>query len=843
MDISDLGNLKGIVQINSIEYLDEVFKSLMQKTVVVPLKNNGFKNQIKHLVIEDIVTPKKKAGWYSPKFLLNNDDDIAQISFTSGTEGEPKGIILTHKNLHNSVERLIDVMGISDEIREYVGVPVYHSFGYGRVRVCNQVGGKVFIPEAGFNPQEIAELLSNHEINAISAVPTLWRILLQQKHLFVDIGKYLRWIEIGSQFMSEEEKDALCILFPNARIVQHYGLTEASRSTFLIVSDRNNLNTVGQPSKGSQIRLNETGQIEIKGDHVAKFQISSTGLKKIVDESDWFTTSDLGKIEHNYLTFLGRSDDIINIGGLKVSPEFLERQMSKRIEIDIVIAKIDDPIRGETLLISILDEHVSQINKIHTVLHDVLSEMNITLGGQAPIQIVEEFPVTDTGKIQRSKLSKEYYKQSNDNAPINSDASLAEKFAYSLKLPSISDKDSFLSLNGDSLLFMMMTIEVEKHIGYIPENWEAMTFGHLETLATKKYVPDDPKKFSYSWLLILVIISLIVGEAFLQIRSHIKTGRSAFNLINDESTVVYNKELGVKTYRPNIKINDYKTGVLKYEINALGLRSPTIDVYPKKGELRIAVVGASTVAGAYAETNGNTFPALLESNLRRDGTSAKVINGGIEGLTLNGITTITKEIILPLNPKYVVIYTGFNDITSICRSPQNNSSPKLQPLFKVPQMANWLMTADMIKKNTVELREAPKSNKAYLNADSIDVLWYQEKISKIVSLIKSQGSIPILMTNARSYVNVDSHKVKELVKTSLYYYYCLDTEGIIKVGEKLNNGIRQIATANALPLIDLAKIMPGGIEYFVDGGHFTLKGEKYVAQELTDFFNDIQVID
>jgi len=126
----------GIVQLNSIEYLEEVFRALIQHKVFIPLKNEKFSEQVRYFNFKEIVTPEQRTGWYAPDYKLGNEDKVAQISFTSGTEGEPKGIILTHQNLHNTVVRLIDIMRITSDIKEYVGVPVYHSFGYGRVRVC-----------------------------------------------------------------------------------------------------------------------------------------------------------------------------------------------------------------------------------------------------------------------------------------------------------------------------------------------------------------------------------------------------------------------------------------------------------------------------------------------------------------------------------------------------------------------------------------------------------------------------------------------------------------------------------------------------------------------------------
>ena len=180
--------------------------------------------------------------------------------FSSGTEGPPKAIVLTHRNLSDVVERLNAVMHVTSDIREYIGVPVTYSFGLGRVRCVMAVGGSVYVPEK-FNPSEIRRMLEQGEINALSAVPSLCRILLNSAEMFEGIGKRIRWIEIGSQYMAADDKAAMRRLFPNARIVQHYGLTEASRSTFIDISEARleHLDSVGSVKGLVEIRIDPEG--------------------------------------------------------------------------------------------------------------------------------------------------------------------------------------------------------------------------------------------------------------------------------------------------------------------------------------------------------------------------------------------------------------------------------------------------------------------------------------------------------------------------------------------------------------------------------------------------------
>ena len=220
---------------------------LNQGKAIYAIKSKSEQNLPNEFELSELPAPSDHLGWYkgeayTPQYL----DSAAQLLYTSGTEGTSKGVVISHKALANTTERLIKVMKMTSEIREYIGVPVNFSFGFGRCRAVSCVGGEFFLPSNGFNPIEISEMLEKDEINAISAVPSLWRLVLETPELFAETGKKVRWIEIGSQYMSANEKRQMKSIFPNAIIVQHYGLTQASRSTFLeIHKEETHLESVG----------------------------------------------------------------------------------------------------------------------------------------------------------------------------------------------------------------------------------------------------------------------------------------------------------------------------------------------------------------------------------------------------------------------------------------------------------------------------------------------------------------------------------------------------------------------------------------------------------------------
>jgi lysophospholipase L1-like esterase len=298
--------------------------------------------------------------------------------------------------------------------------------------------------------------------------------------------------------------------------------------------------------------------------------------------------------------------------------------------------------------------------------------------------------------------------------------------------------------------------------------------------------------------------------------------------VTNQSTIIFNKELGINTYRPFLVRRDSETGKERMSINSLGLRSPEIGDRTAN-EIRLAVVGASTVAGARAKDNKEVFSQILADLIQADfHRPVNVINGGVQGFTMGQIGKLTSGIVIPLQPSMIIIYTGFNDIAGICKAEvAQRSQPWRPPMFGLPR---WVMSREMIRKNTTFLRRQPLHTSNLVDPKDVDLSSHRIELEKMVSDIREHGIEPVLVTNARSYINVPKEKQAALAAGSLFYYSCLNLEGVIEVGEMYNQLIKNVAAEYNAQLIDLGAVMPGGKDYFVDGGHFTLTGEKYVAR-------------
>lgn len=469
---------------NSTAYLDAIFDCHDAGLVVLPVAKHSAAIPPGIQVIRQ-KTVKLGGGWYQRAVAPKYCNDPALISLSSGTTGSPKAFLLSHSALADVTDRLSAAMNLDSAIREYLGAPVTFSFGFGRARAIASVGGALYLPARGFRVDEFAGLLATGEVNSLSAVPTLLRLLLNEKQKFVHIGASLRWLEIGSQSISADEKEALRRIFPNARILQHYGLTEASRSTFLdIESEEKHLNSVGQPSGNVEVKIVDD-RIAIRGPHLATGIVTAEGVTPFTDEDGWLVTSDLGHIVDGYLYFDGRADDLINIGGVKVQAEAFERALISRTQPqgEIAVAAMSDALLGQkALIVSTALADLDMGSALRAVARDVAADFKVAERG-FELAFLKEIPRTETNKVKRHTLAglvepAPHLSSGAGRRGIGVHAVFLDAFGAAAS----DTKLSFLDLGGDSLTYVRTSLELEAIISALPDGWEAMSIAKLAHL-------------------------------------------------------------------------------------------------------------------------------------------------------------------------------------------------------------------------------------------------------------------------------------------------------------------------------------------------------------------------
>lgn len=342
-------------------------------------------------------------------------DTVSDILFTTGTTGRPKGVALSGLNETSAAENINTFIGNTPDDIELIALPISHSFGLGRIRCVLSKGGTIVLLGSFASMKKFYKAIEDYNVTGFGMVPASWAYI--SKMSGDRIGKYagqIRYIEIGSAPMPHDEKIRLKGLLPETRICMHYGLTEASRTTFIsFLDDADHLDTAGKASpnveiaifsdSGEKLDAGMEGEICVKGNHVCcdYWGMPAEEFKKDFF-GEWFRTGDWGFLsEDGWLTLKGRNKEMINVGGKKVNPVEVEEKLFTYPGIaDCACIAAPDPVMGEVVKACVVESSVTNDEDIKSFLSKSLENYKVPI----LIERISEIPRTSSGKIQRLKL-------------------------------------------------------------------------------------------------------------------------------------------------------------------------------------------------------------------------------------------------------------------------------------------------------------------------------------------------------------------------------------------------------------------------------------------------------
>ena len=345
-------------------------------------------------------------------------DDVADILFTTGTTGAPKGVALSYKNVAAAAENINTFIQNGQDDIELLALPVSHSFGLGRVKCVLTKGGALVMLGTFASMKKFFGNMEKFHCTGFGMVPASWGYI--KKMSGQKIGQFaeqLKYIEIGSSFMSKENKELLMQLLPNTRICMHYGSTEASRSSFMeFHACKDDLQTAGHASPNCEIKIfspegkelphGEQGEVCVKGDHVTCSYWNESPERFASDfYGDYFRTGDSGvQNDRGYIYLKSRIKEMINVGGKKVAPMEVEDMLNTipGIKESACVAMPDpDGVMGELVKAFIVcdDQNLTDA----AILDSLRPKLEVY---KLPVAFerVAEIPKTSSGKIQRLKL-------------------------------------------------------------------------------------------------------------------------------------------------------------------------------------------------------------------------------------------------------------------------------------------------------------------------------------------------------------------------------------------------------------------------------------------------------
>ena len=354
------------------------------------------------------ISSGKEIDYYKNDIKKN---DYAYLIYTSGTTGKPKGIAVTHANVLFSTKNIVDVLQYKKSDREILPLPLSHSFGLGCLHTGLFVGSTIILHKNSTNIDNILNSILDNQATTLASVPaTLSKMVENFYDKTKNNCKDLRLIITNSTAISENTVKKYLGILKMGKISTYYGLTEASRSSFMIFDkELEKYNSVGRAAPDVQIKidynddLEKNGEIYIKGENVIDNYWKDEEMDRNI-ENGWLKTSDIGHFdEDGYLYLDGRIDDMINVSGEKVNPSEIEMIVNQMEGIEESVAiGISHETFGQVVKLFAKKTNQSNVEESEIIAFCVkkLERYKVPVN----IQFIDEFPRTEYGKIKRHEL-------------------------------------------------------------------------------------------------------------------------------------------------------------------------------------------------------------------------------------------------------------------------------------------------------------------------------------------------------------------------------------------------------------------------------------------------------
>jgi fatty-acyl-CoA synthase len=345
--------------------------------------------------------------------------DGAMIQYTSGTTGEPKGVVLSHRGIVNSARLVAERAEFADGVVTVNAMPLFHIGGCGTMEIGTFSRAGTYVLAPGFDAAHLLALIERFQGTATLAVPTMLIALLEHPDRAVRDLSSLRTVVSGGASVPAELVRRVKSGF-GARFTITFGQTETSGpaiQTSVRDAERDQAETIGRPlpgmsaqitdlDKGTVVPCGTPGEIQLRGPLVMlEYFGRAEDTARAVDAKGWLHTGDLGTMdERGFITVTGRSRDVINRGGEKVYPREVEDVLFHHAAVsDAAVIGVPDARWGErvaAVIRVVSEEDAPSVEELRAHCAESLARYKIP----AEWYFVPAFPQTPSGKIQKFVL-------------------------------------------------------------------------------------------------------------------------------------------------------------------------------------------------------------------------------------------------------------------------------------------------------------------------------------------------------------------------------------------------------------------------------------------------------
>lgn len=347
--------------------------------------------------------------------------DLALLMFTSGTTSRSKGVTIRNYNIMHAVVSYQRTLGIGEEDRAIIPVPIYLITGLVAVfGLMMYVGGSVYLNKF-FDGKRVLGDVKKYDITFLHASPTVFTMLLKERDEYPSLPS-LRMFACGSSNMPPGKIRMLHEWLPGCQFRTIYGLTETTSPGTVFPVDANEspyIGSSGVPIPGLEFRITdeqgqeldaeERGTIWVRGTNITEsyYRMETDAIR-----DGWLDTGDIGYFNRDgYLYIVDRKKDMINRGGEKICSFDVENELSNMDGIaDAAVVGIPDEVYGEVPVAV-----VKLKPGCHMTAEEIRSDMKKRMASyKVPkqIRITDTIPVTENMKTDKKKIRRMFEKES-----------------------------------------------------------------------------------------------------------------------------------------------------------------------------------------------------------------------------------------------------------------------------------------------------------------------------------------------------------------------------------------------------------------------------------------------
>lgn len=391
--------------------------------------------------IDNIVVPKE---FQPDNYELNVDniEDTAVILYTSGTTGNPKGVMLSYKNLLSNVNAIKAINLVDETDRVLAILPYHHVFPLNINLLMTMYFGTLVVILDELSSEALRHALREYKISVIIGVPRVWEMLHKAimnkinsswitkkifkiyqsinskalsrfvfKKVYNELGGSLRVMASGGAKLDPEvSRDYLTLGLP---MIEGYGLTETSPIIAFNKPTNVKAGTVGEIIPDVEVKIAEDGEILVKGANVMKgYYNNPTATKEVIDENGFFHTGDLGKFDGGHLVIVGRKKEMIVLSnGKNINPADIENEIMKGTDLikEIAVMEYNNHLMAVVYPDFDLIKHRNITNIKESLKWEIIDKYNVTAPKYRKILEVKivknELPKTKLGKVRRFMLN------------------------------------------------------------------------------------------------------------------------------------------------------------------------------------------------------------------------------------------------------------------------------------------------------------------------------------------------------------------------------------------------------------------------------------------------------